>query len=148
MERVLSFLRQLECNNNKAWFDSHRSEYLEVRSFFEAFISSLIEKIGEFDPTIVDLTVKDCTYRINKDMRFSRDKLPYKTHLGAYIVRGGKKSGYSGYYFHIGTGSENSYPAQHLLAIGNYFTEPAVLKILREDIDFGKDDFDKLLKIR
>ena len=79
-------------------------------------------------------------------MRFSKDGLPYKTHFGAYICRGGKKSGYSGYYFHIGTGSGDEYPCRSFLAVGNYYMEPKVLKILREDIELGGGDFDRIIK--
>lgn len=79
-------------------------------------------------------------------MRFSKDGLPYKTHFGAFIARGGRKSGYSGYYFHIGTGSGDEYPCRSFLAIGNYYTEPKVLKILREDIELGGGDFDRIIK--
>ncbi len=99
----------------------------------------LIEGIRAFDDTIGPLTLADCTYRIYRDVRFSKDKSPYKTHMGIYVVRGGKKSGYSGYYFHI-DGSGN-----HMLALGNYYTESAVLKVLREDIAMGHGDFRRIL---
>ena len=79
-------------------------------------------------------------------MRFSKDSLPYKTHFGAFVARGGKKSGYSGYYFHIGTGSGEIYPCRSFLAVGNYYMEPKVLKILREDIELGGGDFDRIIK--
>lgn len=146
MDKILPFLRELEQNNNKVWFDAHKKDYLEAQAHFNAIAERLIEEISAFDATIGDLTIKDCTYRIYKDMRFSKDKLPYKTHFGAYIVRGGKKSGYSGYYFHIGTGSGEEYPHQSFLAVGNYYTEPKVLKILREDIAFRGGDFDAIIK--
>jgi len=148
MERVLSFLRELEQNNNKEWFDGHKKQYLEARGIFNAFAETLVEGIAVFDPTVKGLEIKDCTYRIYKDLRFSKDKLPYKTHFGAFIVRGGKKSGYGGYYFHVGTGTGNAYPSSHMLASGNYFTEPRVLKILREDIELGGGDFDDIVRNR
>ena len=85
------------------------------------------------------MTAADCTYRIYRDVRFSKDKSPYKTHMGVFVNRGGKKSGYSGYYFHIDGNGD------HLLAIENYFTEPRVLKILREDIEMGGGDFRQIL---
>lgn len=146
MERILSFLRELEKNNNKAWFDSHKKQYNEAKSVFNSLVEKFISSVETFDPTIKGLCVKDCTYRIYKDMRFSKDKLPYKTHFGAFIARGGKKSGFSGYYFHIGTGSGDTYPCNHLLASGNYYTEPRVLKILREDIELGGGDFDDIIR--
>lgn len=80
------------------------------------------------------LTIKDCTYRIYRDTRFSKDKSPYKTHFGAFLAKGGKKSMHAGYYFHIGTGNSREYPHAHMLASGNYCYDKRAVKILREDI--------------
>ncbi|MBE6240645.1 MAG: DUF2461 domain-containing protein [Bacteroidales bacterium] len=146
MKTILKFLRELEMNNNKPWFDSHKNEYLEARSHFNALVEQLLAGITSFDDSIRGVGVNDCTYRIYKDMRFSKDGLPYKTHFGAFIARGGRKSGYSGYYFHIGTGSGEEYPCRSFLAVGNYYTEPKVLRILREDIELGGGDFDRIIK--
>ena len=146
METILNYLRQLETNNNKPWFDAHKSEYQEARARFNAIVEKLIEGVSAFDPTIKGIGIKESTYRIHKDMRFSKDGLPYKTHFGAYICRGGKKSGFSGYYFHIGTGSGVDYPCRSFLAVGNYHMEPKVLKIVREDIELGDGDFDRIIK--
>lgn len=143
---ILNFLRQLEDNNNKPWFDSHKKDYLEARAHFNILVEKLLDGIVSFDPSIKGVGVNDCIYRIYKDMRFSKDGLPYKTHFGAFIVKGGRKSGYSGYYFHIGTGSGEDYPARSFLAVGNYYMEPKVLKIVREDIELGGGDFDRIIK--
>ena len=135
MKQVLRFLHSLSLHNDKVWFDAHKADYLKAKHTVEELAVKLIEGIRSFDDTIGPLSVADCTYRIYRDVRFSKDKSPYKTHMGVFITRGGKKSGYSGYYFHIdGTGD-------HLLAIGNYLTEPRVLKTLREDIEMGGGDF-------
>lgn len=146
METILRFLRQLEKNNNKPWFDSHKNEYKEARAHFNVLVEKLLDGITSFDPSIKGVGVNDCTYRIYKDMRFSKDGLPYKSHFGAFIAKEGRKSGYSGYYFHIGTGSGDEYPCRSFLAVGNYYTEPKVLKILREDIELGGGDFDRIIK--
>lgn len=146
MDTILRFLRKLEKNNNKQWFDSHKVEYLEAKSHFNVLVEELLSGIVTFDSSIKGVGVNDCTYRIYKDMRFSKDGLPYKTHFGAFISRGGRKSGYSGYYFHIGTGSGEEYPAKSFLAVGNYYIEPKILKILREDIELGGGDFDRIIK--
>ena len=146
MDVILSFLRNLEANNNKTWFDAHKSEYQEARAHFNAIVEKLINGIMSFDPSVKGVGIKESTYRIHKDMRFSKDGLPYKTHFGAFICRGGKKSGYSGYYFHIGTGSGEEYPCRSFLAVGNYYMEPKVLKIVREDIELGGGDFDRIIK--
>lgn len=146
MDTIIAYLRQLEANNNKPWFDAHKGEYQEARAYFNAIVEKLIAGIMEFDPSVRGVGIKESTYRIHKDMRFSKDGLPYKTHFGAYICRGGKKSGYSGYYFHIGTGSGEEYPCKSFLAVGNYYMEPKVLKIVREDIELGAGDFDKIIQ--
>ena len=106
MDTILKFLRQLEANNNKAWFDSHKNDYLEARSHFNAIVEKLLEGISSFDSSIKGIGVNDCTYRIYKDMRFSKDGLPYKTHFGAFIARGGRKSGYSESYARISSLAE------------------------------------------
>ena len=146
MEQILRFLEELRENNHKAWFDSHRKEYLQAKNTFYEIVTQLIAGIRKFDPSIGPLTIQDCTYRINRDIRFSKDKSPYKTHFGVFICPGGKKSGYSGYYFHIGSGSGPAYPDGHMVAAGNYFCEPKVVRILREDIDLGGDEFDRIVK--
>lgn len=146
MDTILRYIRRLEANNNKPWFDAHKNEYQEARAHFNVIVERLLDGIAEFDPSVKGIGIKECTYRINKDMRFSKDGLPYKTHFGAFIARGGKKSGYSGYYFHIGTGSGEDYPCRSFLAVGNYYMEPKVLKIVREDIELGGGDFDNIIK--
>ena len=144
METILAYLRQLEANNNKPWFDAHKNEYQDARAHFNAIVEKLIEGVAAFDPTIKGIGIKESTYRIHKDMRISKDGLPYN--FGVFIARGGKKSGYSGYYFHIGTGTGDDYPCRSFLAVGNYYMEPKVLKILREDIELGGGDFDRIIK--
>lgn len=141
MKQILKFLRQLQANNTKEWFEAHKDEYKAIKAKVDALAAELIARIGEYDETVRGLTPKDCTYRIYRDVRFSKDKSPYKTHIGIYICRGGKKSGYSGYYFHIGTGEGDSYPGMHMMAAGDYCADPKALKIIREDIEFEADSF-------
>lgn len=147
MRQVVDFLNGLRDNNNREWFMAHREDYLQAKATFEAFAQELISAIGEYDPTVRGLTVPQCTYRIYKDMRFTHDGLPYKTHMGVYICRGGKKSGYSGYYFHVAAEATNTFGfGGHCLAAGDYQCLPAVLKTLREDITDGSGEFERLLQ--
>lgn len=134
MKEILDFLRDLEKNNNREWFNSHKEQYQSVLKKWYAFCESLIAEIGCFDKDIAPLTIKECTYRIYRDTRFSKDKSPYKTHFGAFLAKGGKKSMHAGYYFHIGTGNSSEYPHVHMLASGNYCYDNKAVKILREDI--------------
>ena len=145
MKEIIQFLRQLQCNNNREWFNAHKADYLRLQAHFNSFTEQLIQEIALFDPSVAGLTVKDCTYRIYRDVRFSEDNSPYKTHMGAFICPGGKKSGYSGYYFHVSTGGD-SYPDGHMLAVGDYCFTPESLRILREDIVNGEGDFERTLQ--
>ena len=97
---TLKFLKDLKKNNNKPWFDAHRKEYEAAKIDFATFIQAVIDKHSKSDPTIKSTVAKDCMFRINRDVRFSKDKSPYKTNMGAYINRGGKKSVFAGYYLH------------------------------------------------
>ena len=134
MKEILNFLRDLENNNNREWFNSNKDQYQKVLKKWNTFCESLITEIGRFDEDIAPLTIKDCTYRIYRDTRFSKDKSPYKTHFGVFLAKGGKKSMHAGYYFHIGTGYIQEYPHVHMLASGNYCYDNMAVKILREDI--------------
>ena len=140
-EDIIAFLRDLEMNNNRTWFNQNKERYTAALDSFCAIVDELILGISQFDPTITNLRSRDCVYRIYRDIRFSKDKSPYKIHMGAYINRGGKKSGYSGYYFHIGTGLSTDYPHAHMLAIGDYMCDPRVLRVLREDITYDGAEF-------
>ena len=141
MKTVLQFLRDLAQHNDRAWFNEHKERYLAVQQRWNEFCESLIGEIGAFDPDIARLTLRDCTYRIYRDTRFSPDKSPYKTHFGVFLAPDGKKSMHAGYYFHVGTGESNEYPQGHMLAAGNYCYEPKAIQILREDISDGWESF-------
>lgn len=140
MKDTLKFLSDLSWNNNKEWFDANKGRYLEAKSKVETLTADVLAGIHSFDDTIRALSPKDCTYRIYRDQRFSKDKTPYKTHMGVYINRGGKKSGYSGYYFHLGAKSYGN-----MVAVGDIWCPPEVLKVIREDIMLGGGDFWKIL---
>ena len=140
MKEVLDFLRDLSEHNYKEWFDANKERYLHARACMDSLVTELIAGIRKFDGSIGPLQAKDCSYRIYRDLRFSKDKTPYKNHMGAYINRGGKKSGYSGYYFHLG-----SPLAGNMLAVGDIWCPPEVLKVIREDILLGGGDFRRIL---
>lgn len=146
MKAIIHFLRQLQCNNNREWFNAHKKEFLMHQARFHELVDEVIREITVFDADVAGLTAKDCTYRIYRDVRFSSDKSPYKCHFGAFIAKGGKKAGNAGYYFHISTGGGEEYPYCHMLAAGDYCYKPEVMKILREDIVNGEGDFDAVVK--
>ncbi|MCD8385346.1 MAG: DUF2461 domain-containing protein [Bacteroidales bacterium] len=137
MKQISAFLRRLDANNNREWFQAHKDEFREHQQRFFGFALELVGRIREFDPSIGDLDIKQCTYRIYRDTRFSQDKTPYKIQMGVFVAPMGKKSGYSGYYLQVGA-YDKGYPGGCMLAVGDYQCEPAVLKILREDIDLDE----------
>ena len=145
MKKTVDFLTALYKDNNKAWFEQHKAQYKEALEEFNAFTEKLIEGIAAFDPSVSGVTIKDCTYRIYRDVRFSHNKTPYKTHMGAYICRGGKKSGFAGYYFHVEPLGDNLLGG-NLLASGLHMPEPKVLKSVREEISFNGEQLIKNIK--
>lgn len=144
-KKTLAFLDELMRNNNREWFNAHKSAFLTIQDEFHQFAKELIAAVGSFDETISGLELKDCTYRIYRDIRFSPNKQPYKTHLGAYLCPGGKKSQKAGYYFHLQP-DEDEYLEGCLLAVGCYNPSPAAVKSIREEIDLNGAEFDAAVK--
>jgi uncharacterized protein (TIGR02453 family) len=133
MKRVLDFLSELRVNNNREWFNANKGRYSEANAVFSVFAENLIAAIGQFDPAVRGLALRDCTYRIYRDTRFSPDKTPYKTHKGVYVCPAGKKSGNAGYYFHVEPEGDGLIGG-HVFDAGIYMPEPAVLKSVRDEI--------------
>src|SRR6478752_7596525 len=102
---LLSFLTRLSKNNNKDWFDAHKKEYEALRKEWISFVSECITGVGAFDPAIASLDPKKCIFRINRDIRFSTDKSPYKNNFGMSLSAGGKSEDFCGYYLHIQPGN-------------------------------------------
>jgi uncharacterized protein (TIGR02453 family) len=134
---TLEFLAKLKKNNTKDWFDKNRKEYDSAKENYKEFLAELILNISKFDPAVKSLEPKDCMFRINRDIRFSNDKTPYKTNIGASIAPGGKKSDSAGYYIHI-------QPGASFLAGGVWHPEPPQLNAIRQEIDYNMDEFRKL----
>ena len=133
-KRILKYLRQLAKNNNRTWFLEHKPEYDAIRTDFEQGVEQAIRRIVTFDPSIIRLTVKDCTYRFYRDTRFSNDKSPYKNHLGAYIAAHGKKALHGGYYLHLE-------PGHCMVACGNYWLPTNILTACRNEIMSNTDQW-------
>ncbi len=126
-KELVVFLEELKDNNYKEWFDLNRKRYELIKKDFLEFVSSLIIRISEFDTSVSYLKPKDCIFRINRDIRFAKDKSPYKANFGTYMVKGGKKSGNAGYYLHIE-------PDNCFIAGGIYAPSPSDLKLIRNEI--------------
>ncbi|MBO4875975.1 MAG: DUF2461 domain-containing protein [Bacteroidales bacterium] len=140
MKRVLDFFKQLQQNNNKEWFDAHKDQYKEMMAVHNEFSQKLIAGLASFDKSVEGLQVKDCTYRIYRDLRFSHDKTPYKQHIGTFVCPHGKKSGYAGYYVHIEPN------VRYFICAGLWCPEPRFVKSVREEIMLDGKNFDKAIR--
>jgi uncharacterized protein (TIGR02453 family) len=136
---TFDFLLKLKSNNNRDWFNQNRKLYEDAKENFAALVQAVIDEITEFEPIIKGLEASSCIFRINRDIRFSNDKSPYKTNFGAFIVRGGRKNGdkFAGYYIHIE-------PGESIVAGGAYMPPAPWLSAIREKID---DEPERFLKI-
>lgn len=135
---TLDFLIKLKKNNNKEWFDKNRPQYELIKIEFKNFINELIASIAKFDPSVKHLEAKDCIFRINRDVRFSSNKAPYKTNIAAFISPEGKKSISAGYYIHI-------QPGNCFLASGMWMPPAPQLSAVRQEIDYNADEFRKII---
>ena len=138
-QSTLSFLKNLKKNNVKEWFDANRKSYDEARADFIQLIDEVLKIQNKKDEDIASLNTKECVFRINRDIRFSKDKTPYKTNLAAGFGRGGKKSRYAGYYLHIEPGNNS------LVGGGVWSPEADVLKKIRQEIDYSFDEFSNII---
>jgi len=138
-QTTIKFLKDLKKNNNKPWFDNHRKEYENAKQDYANFIQQVIDRHSKTDSSIASLKAKECMFRINRDIRFSKDKTPYKTNFGASINRGGKKSVFAGYYFHCQPGGES------FVGGGLWMPMPPDLKKVRQEVDYCFDEFKKII---
>ena len=134
----IKFLKELKKHNHKEWFEANRKQYDAAKNDFAELVQSVIEKFGKKDESIATLKAKDCMFRINRDVRFSKDKSPYKTNMGASIVKGGKKSPLAGYYFHFE-------PGNSFVGGGSWMPEPEGLKKIRQEVDYCFEEFKKII---
>lgn len=135
---TLHFLKALKKNNSKEWFDKNRKSYEAAKADFALFVQEIINQFSKKEPSVSGLLAKNCMFRINRDVRFSKDKSPYKTNMGAYINSGGKKSILAGYYFHCE-------PGQAFMGGGLWMPMPPELSKIRQELDYNYADFKKVL---
>lgn len=138
LKEILNFLNDLEKNNTREWMTENKPYYLQAKSAFEQFIQELIDNLAITDPDLTHLTAKECTFRLYRDVRFSKDKTPYKTNFGADIKKGGKKTRIASYYVHI-------QPGKSFIAGGMYMPSSETLSAIRQEIDYQADELKKIL---
>ena len=136
---TLDFLKKLSRNNNREWFEKNKSRYLEIKDDFELFVTDVLQEMTTFDESLVGLNPKKLTFRIYRDIRFSKDKTPYKTNVSAGISPGGKGIGAPGYYFQVEPGNKS------MVAAGMYQPSPENLAKIRQEIDYNGDQLVKIL---
>jgi len=139
MKELFRFLKELDENNNREWFNANKDRYLLAKATYESFVDGIISGLSVFDKEITGVLVKDSVFRIYRDVRFSPDKSPYKTHMGAFIARGGKNSARGGYYVHFE-------PDHSLFAGGIWCPDAPLLKVLRQDIFDNIDEFKSIIE--
>lgn len=137
-KETLQFLKDLKKNNNKPWFDDNRKVYEQAKKDFEALAQNFITSVATFDSSIAHLQPKDCLFRINRDVRFSKDKSPYKTNFGLSISKGGKKGVAAGYYLHVE-------PGESFIGGGMWMPMAPELKKVRQEIDYNWQEFQQMV---
>ncbi|HEX8426569.1 DUF2461 domain-containing protein [Hymenobacter sp.] len=138
--QLLDFLSDLTQHNDREWFQARKATYDQLRQEFEAAVGRWLKQMATHDPTLAGLEAKKCIFRIYRDVRFSRDKRPYKTHFSAYFSGGGKAGSNPGYYVQLGPNG------QTLLAGGLYEPEKEQLARIRQEIDYNGAALHELLQ--
>ncbi len=137
-KETLQFLKELDKNNNRDWFNKNKDKFIAANENFIQFVQSLIGEVAKFDKSITGLDAKDCVFRIYRDTRFSRDKTPYKTQFSATLMGKGAGCGVAGYYIRL-------QPGKTFLAGGSHMAEPQNLKAIREEISENGKEFLKII---
>lgn len=136
---TLNFLRNLAHHNNKPWFDENRDAYDAARADFELLVAGILDALSVDEPAFKEQKAKDCVFRIFRDVRFSKDKTPYKAHFGAVFAKGGRKQLGCGYYFHLEPGGKS------FAGGGIWEPETTVLKAIRQEIDYNFPEFEAIV---
>lgn len=135
---ILSFLKAITRNNNREWFEKNKPKYLEAKTLFDDFVEAFHKEVLKFDESLAGLNPRKLAFRIYRDVRFSKDKRPYKTNMGAGMSAHGKMEQEPGYYIHIE-------PGKSFIAGGFYMPSPENLAKIRQEIDYNTQDFLKIL---
>ncbi len=138
-EATLQFFRDLKDNNTKLWFDENRAAYDAYRNDYLTLADHLAQEMVKYDPTLKGLTIRDTTFRIYRDVRFSKNKAPYKTQIGIVLQAGGRKSPLCAYYLHIEPGKSHA-------GGGLWMPESHILNKARKEIYYFFDEFKNIIQ--
>ncbi len=139
LDEIHGFLGQLALNNTREWMADHKDSYQQTRKLFEELVGSLIDGICQFDEGIQGQEAKKAIFRLHKDVRFSKDKSPYKLNYGASISKDGRKSPNASYYIHL-------MPGNNFIGGGMYMPQGEDIKKIRQEIDYNTQEFLKITK--
>ena len=139
LTHILKFLKTLSKNNDRAWFEKNKGDYLLAKEEFELFVKKVLEELIKFNRSLAGLNPKKLPFRIYRDVRFRKDKRPYKTNMGAGFSPNGKLVQEPGYYLHI-------QPGGSFVAGGIYMPDPVNLSKIRQEIDYNGEKLEKILK--
>ncbi len=138
-QSTIQFLKGLHKNNNREWFLANKGKYDLAKANYFQFVELVLNGIQKFDPTLTELAPKQCVFRINRDVRFSKNKDPYKTNFGASFSKGAKKIDTAGYYFHLEPGAS-------FIGGGLWMPQAPELKKVRQEIDYCYPEFKKIVE--
>lgn len=138
-KETLFFLEDLKANNNRDWFLANKKRYESYKKEYHQLIADLLEVMKPQDASLEMLEIKNCTFRINRDIRFSKDKSPYKTHMGIWLRSGSLNSEAPGYYVHIEKNAS-------FVGGGLYCPMPDQIQKIRKEINFFYEDLEAILK--
>ncbi|NDI98225.1 DUF2461 domain-containing protein [Flavobacterium sp. LaA7.5] len=126
-QQVFDFLEDLKENNHRDWFQAHQDRYADYKKAYKNTVEAFIAEMSKGDESLKNLEFKDCSFRINRDIRFSKDKSPYKTNMGIWMSAGSKNTNLGGYYIHIEKGAS-------FIAGGIHYPDSNDLKKMRREI--------------
>lgn len=136
---ILKFLKDLAKNNNREWFEKNKPKYLLAKDEFDEFVAKLLTELTEFDQSLAGLNPKKITFRIYRDIRFSKNKTPYKSNMSAGISPRGKMVDEPGVYLHIQPNNKS------FVAAGLWMPQPEPLAKIRQEIDYSGDRLSKIM---
>lgn len=138
-QETLQFIQDLKDNNNRDWFQSNQKRYDVFKKDYKDLVANFIDELSKGDESLKHLEFKHCSFRINRDIRFSKDKSPYKTNLGIWMSSGNKNTNLAGYYVHIEPGAS-------FIAGGVHWPDAADLKKIRREIDGFYEDLEAIVE--
>lgn len=139
---IFKFLKELAKNNDRAWFEKNKPKYLQAKDQFDQFVAKLLQNLTDFDQSLSGLDPKKITFRIYRDVRFSKNKLPYKSNMSAGISPRGKMVDEPGVYLHIQPGNKS------FVAAGLWMPQPEPLGKIRQEIDYNGSVLKKIMTDR